>query len=169
MEQRDATQPEAAAEERDQERPSIIPPPKVVPFSSLDLCFCDLMWSLLMRWVSHCRSRRVKSDKGGGHVGKSELLSAPGHGCEMQLLFAGHWSDLGLIIMVLDTLGVSVSFSLLFSLISTIKCAFPQMQWGFMRIYLEGHFIMNGVKQFVLVLLFQFLHNALCLTPHVPN
>nr|ACG26075.1 hypothetical protein [Zea mays] len=28
MEQRDATQPEAAAEERDQERPSIIPPPK---------------------------------------------------------------------------------------------------------------------------------------------
>jgi hypothetical protein len=49
MEQRDATQPEAAAEERDQERPSIIPPPKVVPFSSLDLCFCDLILSLLMR------------------------------------------------------------------------------------------------------------------------
>lgn len=48
MEQRDATQPEAAAEERDQERPSIIPPPKVGSFLFFGLVFCDLMWWQLL-------------------------------------------------------------------------------------------------------------------------
>jgi hypothetical protein len=122
-------------------------------FLFFGLVFCDLMWSWLMLWVSHCRRP----------VGKSEPLPASGHGCEMQLLCAGQVRfrfDIG------SWSGLVYPWVFPCHLVSSwlSSAPFPQMQWGLMRVYLEGHLIMNGEKHFVLVLLFWFLHNALCLT-----